>query len=180
MAAQGRLDDKRDVFYIHLDELESTEDLKQLVETRKRVYEQYATIPTFSRYVFLKEIFSKTLTNNMNEVNVKSRDKFMGEVVSKPYRKVKGEVLVMKTPDPTIPHKDKIIVTEMTDPGWVMILQDAKGIIAEKGSFLSHTAIISRELKKPSIVNVKGAMSMIKTGDIVEIDLDEGVIRRNA
>ena len=108
------------------------------------------------------------------------KDKFMGEVVSKPYRKVKGEVLVMKTPDPTIPHKDKIIVTEMTDPGWVMILQDAKGIIAEKGSFLSHTAIISRERKKQSIVNVKGAMSMIKTGDIVEIDLDEGVIRKNA
>lgn len=180
LVAQGRLDDQRDVFYIHINELTSDEDMRRLTEARKRVYEQYATIPTFSRYIFLNEIFSKTITNNMNEVNVKSKDKFMGEVVSKPYRKVKGEVLVMKTPDPTIPHKDKIIVTEMTDPGWVMILQDAKGIIAEKGSFLSHTAIISRELKKPSIVNVKGAMSMIKTGDIVEIDLDEGVIRKNA
>ena len=70
---------------------------------------------------------------------------------------VEGEVIVVKEPDSNLSVKNKIIVAESTDPGWVLLIKDAKGIIVERGSILSHTAIITRELKKPSIVNVKNA-----------------------
>ena len=63
--------------------------------------------------------------------------------------------------------KDKILVTKMTDPGWVFLLATAKGVISEKGSLLSHTAIISRELKIPSIVGVDNLMRILKTGDVL-------------
>ena len=43
---------------------------------------------------------------------------------------------------------------------------------------LSHTAIITRELGKPSIVNVKDATSLLKTGDIVTMDAYKGIIRK--
>lgn len=66
----------------------------------------------------------------------------------------------------------------MTDPGWVYLLTQAKGIIAEKGSLLSHTAIISRELGIPSVVNVSQATSQFQTGDWVTIDGQTGIIRR--
>ena len=56
-------------------------------------------------------------------------------------------------------------------------MENAKGIIAEKGSILSHTAIITRELKKPSIVNVKDATIILKSGDYVEMDATNGIIK---
>ena len=64
----------------------------------------------------------------------------------------------------------------MTDPGWVFLLATAKGIISEKGSLLSHTAIISRELKIPSIVGVENVLDIIKTGDIIRMDASTGMI----
>ena len=64
----------------------------------------------------------------------------------------------------------------MTDPGWVFLLATAKGIISEKGSLLSHTAIISRELGIPSIVGVANLLNTVKSGDIIEMDGTTGNI----
>ena len=72
--------------------------------------------------------------------------------------------------------KDKIVVTKMTDPGWVFLLVQAKGIITEKGSLLSHTAIISRELSIPAVVGVKDIVLKLKDGDRVSMDGSTGVI----
>ena len=58
----------------------------------------------------------------------------------------------------------------MTDPGWVFLIRNSIGIIAEQGSLLSHTAIISRELKKPAVVNVKNALQVLHNGDRIRID----------
>ena len=72
--------------------------------------------------------------------------------------------------------KDKILITKMTDPGWVFLLATSKGVISEKGSLLSHTAIISREIGIPSIVGVENATSIIKTGDLIKMDANSGII----
>ena len=71
----------------------------------------------------------------------------------------------------------KILVTHSTDPGWVFLIQNAAGIVAEKGSLLSHTAIITRELGKPAVVGVKDATRLIQTGDTVVVDADAGTVR---
>lgn len=54
----------------------------------------------------------------------------------------------------------------------------AKGIIAEKGSLLSHTAIISRELGIPAVVGIKQATTHLKTGDRVILDGNSGKVTR--
>ena len=64
----------------------------------------------------------------------------------------------------------------MTDPGWVFLLVNAKGVIAEKGSILSHTAIISREIGIPSIVGVEDVTSIIHSGDLIKMDALTGKI----
>ena len=64
----------------------------------------------------------------------------------------------------------------MTDPGWVFLLAAAKGVISEKGSLLSHTAIISRELKIPSVVGVEGLLDTVRSGDMIRMDGRTGVI----
>ena len=90
--------------------------------------------------------------------------------------KVTGEAIVIHDVSKNPDVQDKIIITRSTDPGWIFLLENCKGIIAEQGSILSHTAIISRELKKPAIVNVKDATKVIKTGDWIELDADSGTV----
>ncbi|OIO16794.1 hypothetical protein AUJ29_02305 [Candidatus Kuenenbacteria bacterium CG1_02_38_13] len=78
-------------------------------------------------------------------------------------------------------HKLKpgeILVAPNTRPEYVPIMKIAGAIISEEGGITCHAAIISRELKKPTIVGVQGALDVLKDGDIVEVDADKGVVRR--
>ncbi len=172
-----QIESPKDIYYLHLDELNDRKNFKETVNERKMVFSGFKRIPAFSRYIFSGKAFNKTDLSGIEKGAAGRKSKLTGDVVSRPCSKIKGEALVMTSSDSSLNHENKIIVTKMTDPGWVFILQNAKAVIAEKGSFLSHTAIISRELKKPSIVNVKDACSYIKSGDIVEMDLDTSIIR---
>ena len=87
-----------------------------------------------------------------------------------------GEVLLVDVPAQVMDTKDKILVTKMTDPGWVFLIAGAKAIVAEKGSLLSHTAIISRELEKPAVVAVSQITKILKTGDYVRVDGNKGEV----
>ena len=70
-----------------------------------------------------------------------------------------------------------ILVTERTDPGWVPLYPSCSGLLIERGSLLSHSAVVARELGLPTIIGVNGGlMSKLKTGDRVRIDASTGVI----
>jgi pyruvate,water dikinase len=56
-------------------------------------------------------------------------------------------------------------------------MSQAAGLVSEKGSLLSHTAIVGRELGIPTIVGVANAASAICTGDTVYIDGSLGVVK---
>lgn len=86
--------------------------------------------------------------------------------------------LVLENPNDALSSnlKDFILVTKNTDPAWVYIMSRSRGLISEKGSLLSHTAIIGRELNVPTIVGVKFATQKIKTGDRLRIDATKGTI----
>jgi len=51
------------------------------------------------------------------------------------------------------------------------------GIITNEGGILCHAAIMSRELRKPCIIGTKIATDIIKTGDMVEVDADNGIVK---
>ncbi len=71
---------------------------------------------------------------------------------------------------------DHILVAKSTDPGWVFLMLAAKGIVVEKGSVLSHTAIIGRELGIPTIIGVKNATRQIPNGSLLKMDGGSGEI----
>ena len=66
----------------------------------------------------------------------------------------------------------------MTTPEFVPLMQKAAAIITDQGGILSHAAIVSRELGKPCITGTENATSLLKDGDMVEVDADEGVVRK--
>ena len=106
--------------------------------------------------------------------NVKTRV-FFGRGVSKGI--FRGEVLKIKSLQEVsvADAKGKILLSYSTDPGWFPYLNMAEGLITERGSLLSHSAILARELEKPAVVNIPHIMEELHSGDIVEIDGDLGI-----
>ena len=175
---QGLIENKRDIFYLNLEEIKSMisnkESKLEIISKRKEDYKLYEHLPAYTRIIFTEKEFNKHHTNvNMNKF-YKNTNELRGIPCSN--GKAKGEALVITKIEDAKDDKDKILVTKMTDPGWVFLLATAKGIISEKGSLLSHTAIISRELKIPSIVGVNNLLNTVKSGDIIEMDGTTGII----
>ena len=89
----------------------------------------------------------------------------------------RGEVLKIKSLQEirVAEAKGKILLSYSTDPGWFPYLNMAGGLITERGSLLSHSAILARELGKPAVVNIPNIMEELQSGNIVEIDGDLGI-----
>ena len=100
---------------------------------------------------------------------------FFGRGVSKGI--FRGDVLKIKSLQElsVAEAKGKILLSYSTDPGWFPYLNMAEGLITERGSLLSHSAILARELEKPAVVNIPNIMEELQSGDLVEIDGDLGI-----
>ncbi|NEO34115.1 MAG: response regulator [Symploca sp. SIO3C6] len=72
----------------------------------------------------------------------------------------------------------KILVAKSVTPEWLPWLQQAVGIVTEEGSMTSHAAIIARELGLPAVVSAAGVTKLIKTGEYLQLDGDQGEIYR--
>ncbi|WP_330647123.1 PEP/pyruvate-binding domain-containing protein (plasmid) [Thioclava litoralis] len=72
--------------------------------------------------------------------------------------------------------KGEILVARFTDASWTPLFTLASGVITDIGSALSHSSIVAREFGIPAVVNTRTATAQIRTGDIVEIDGDRGII----
>jgi len=174
----GILDSKEDIFYLKYEELQDyingkSVDLKVIVETRKTEYKEFEKIPAYSRLVFAGKVFNKRIHTEV-VTNYETSNLLTGTPVSS--GEATAECLVIDDIKNIGDVKNKILVTKSTDPGWAFILKDAAGLVAERGSLLSHTAIISRELGIPAVVNVKNATNILKNGDKIKLDANKGEI----
>lgn len=72
----------------------------------------------------------------------------------------------------------QILVTSSTRPDFVPLMKKAAAILTDEGGLLSHAAIVSRELGVPCIVGLKKATQVLKDNDVVEVDADNGIIKK--
>ncbi|MBN1657086.1 MAG: hypothetical protein JXA93_01730 [Anaerolineae bacterium] len=70
----------------------------------------------------------------------------------------------------------EILVAPSTDPGWTPLFLSAAGVVTEMGGFLSHGATVAREYRVPAVVSVSSACSAIRTGDLVTVDGNRGLV----
>lgn len=71
-----------------------------------------------------------------------------------------------------------ILVTSMTHPEFLNIMKKAAAIVTDEGGITCHAAIISRELKIPCVIGTKVATKVFKDGDMVEVDANNGIVRK--
>jgi phosphoenolpyruvate synthase/pyruvate phosphate dikinase len=91
--------------------------------------------------------------------------------------KVRGRVVLMKDRSELSKiHFGDIIVTPLTTPDFVVAMKKSSAIVTDLGGMTSHAAIVSRELGIPCIVGTKNATRILKDGDMVEVDANNGVV----
>jgi pyruvate,water dikinase len=70
----------------------------------------------------------------------------------------------------------EIIVCPSTNPSWAPVFTKIKAAVTDIGGLTSHAAIVCREYGVPSVTGTGLATSVIKTGDIIRVDGDQGVV----
>jgi phosphoenolpyruvate synthase/pyruvate phosphate dikinase len=92
--------------------------------------------------------------------------------------KVSGRVrIILKIHDMINMEKGDILVASMTRPEMVPVMKLASAIITDEGGITCHAAIVSRELNIPCIIGTKIATKILKDGDFVEVDANNGFVR---
>lgn len=190
--AEGCLAEPRDVFYLELDEAigfvtgtTSTTDLKALVALRRAEFDRFRQMPApADRFVTRGTVHQGYDFQSAAQADA-AKPSVTGENNAEERRGlaccpgiVRGRVRVITEPRGAEIQPGEILVAERTDPGWVMLFPAASGLLVERGSLLSHSAIVSRELGLPGIVSIPGLTTWLRTGDEVEMNGATGVVRR--
>ena len=71
-----------------------------------------------------------------------------------------------------------IIVSINTSPDLMPVLEKCSAIVSDEGGIMCHAAIVARELKKPCIIGTKHATKIFKDNDIIEVDAENGIVRK--
>lgn len=108
--------------------------------------------------------------------DVVAQDRIVGAAGSPGVARGRARVVIDAYADDPI-EPGEVLVAPITDPGWMPLFVGAAAVVAEMGGELSHTMIVSRDLGLPAVVGAVGATTVIKTGDLVEVDGSTGTVR---
>ncbi|MEJ2291764.1 MAG: phosphoenolpyruvate synthase [Deinococcales bacterium] len=78
-------------------------------------------------------------------------------------------------------EKGDVLVTDMTDPNWELVMKRAAAIVTDRGGRTCHAAIIARELNIPAVVGTGDATRLLESGADVTVSCaegDEGLVYR--
>lgn len=75
-------------------------------------------------------------------------------------------------------QKGEILVTTMTNIGWMPLFPKAAAIVTDLGAPLSHAAIVAREVGIPAVVGTGNATALLQTGDTVIVNGNTGMVTK--
>jgi phosphoenolpyruvate synthase/pyruvate phosphate dikinase len=178
IASRIGLSDHHDVLYVLPDELAALLEKdrgadKELIAQRK---DAFVMLILSEETLMLQGNDAKELLGRMKFTESKS-DEVKGTPAFR--GKVKGKVVVVQGPEDYEKIAGcEVLVAHATVPDMVPYLDGVKGIVTEEGGILSHAAVISREMKKVCVIGTGNCTSVLKDGDVVEVDAEEGVVRK--
>jgi phosphohistidine swiveling domain-containing protein len=185
LAFYGKLDEARDVFYLTLEEIYAYKDgravqtqLQPLVDSRKEEFASYEAEDLPHHFwtkgaVYCNNEFEYPHQNedvDLNASNLKGTGCYPGIVEEK--------IRLIFSPDDELNLNGQILCTVRTDPGWAPLFPTAGGIIVERGSTLSHSAVVARELGIPAIVGVPELTKILQDQEPVRMNGTTGKIER--
>ena len=179
---QDVLNDPRDVFYLEVDEVlgfvegrSTCGDLRSLAAVRRREFQDYAMLPAPpDRFETRGATYRQDIPSARLHLPPDGEER---RGVGCSPGVVRGRVKIVTDPNDVDLSERSILVAQHTDPGWIMLFPAALGVLVERGSVLSHAAIVARELGIPAVVSMPGLTTWLHDGDVVEMDGSTGAIR---
>ncbi len=104
-----------------------------------------------------------------------------GALVGQPVSRgvVQGVARVVRTlEEASAVQRGEILIAPVTDVGWTPYFSAIAGLATDVGSAVSHGSVVAREYGLPAVVNLRYATRSFKTGDLVVLDGDRGILRR--
>lgn len=198
------LDDSADIFFLEVEEImglvegtATTLDLRGLVTVRKAEYQRHIAAPALPRRLETFSLPSLGLSSPSvpkldlgssqdSEISptTDSLDTWQGMGCAPGM--VQGRVCLVSNPRQWLQRQGasdrtqepQILVATSTDPGWVLLFPHAQGLLVERGSVLSHVAIVARELGLPMVSDLPNLTTILQEGDWVTMDGRTGRVQR--
>ncbi|MEM6328350.1 MAG: PEP-utilizing enzyme, partial [Bacteroidota bacterium] len=182
----GHLRAPRDVFYLEIGELlgavdgtGTAHDLASVADARRREFDAYRDgEPPPDRFSTRGAVATSALIPAISHGAMESLDGDVRQGLGCCAGVVEGPVRVVRDPRGVTLEPGTVLVAERTDPGWVLLFPMCAGLVVERGSLLSHSAIVAREMGIPAAVSVPGATDWLRDGDRVRLDGATGTVTR--
>ncbi len=182
--ALDRLDDPRDVFYLEVEEVlgfvegtATSTDLRGLAALRRAEMEKWKSeSPPPGRFETRGPVGHSRFVESATEAQHASCEVMKG--IGCCPGVVRAPIRFVRDPRTAELNGTEVVLAERTDPGWITLFPLASGLIVERGSVLSHSAIIARELGLPTVVSLSGATTWLHDGDLVELNGSTGEVRK--
>jgi pyruvate,water dikinase len=92
--------------------------------------------------------------------------------------KARGRAMVVTDPEQLHEvQRGDILVCRVTAPSWAPVFSRLGAAVSDVGGIMAHTAIVSREYGLPAVVGTGYGTQTIKTGQMIEVDGDTGIVR---
>lgn len=180
----GALGTRDDVFFLTVDEILGfvrgttvTTDLRALVAVRRAEHARHvaAQAPSDRFHTWGAVHLSNRFAGRIGPADLEG-DALQGTPSSP--GQVRAPARVVRDPREVPDLHGGLLVAERTDPGWVPLFPTASGVLVERGSLLSHSAVVARELGLPAIVGLRGLLDWAVDGEELEMDGRTGVVQR--
>ena len=188
LAEQGRLEQPRDAFFLTREEifgcLDGTgigSDIKSLAALRKAEFVGYEiTPPPPERFETFgpPDLAAPPTASSDPQYAIRNTQHAILNGMGCCPGIVRAAVRIVRDPRDAGDLTGHILVAERTDPGWTLLFPAALGLLVQRGSLLSHSAIVAREMGLPCIVGVPRLLETLRDGEEVEMDGASGLIRR--
>lgn len=70
-----------------------------------------------------------------------------------------------------------VLVCRTTAPSWGPVFSKVKAVVADVGGMMCHSSIVSREYGIPAVTGTSNSTKVVKTGDVIRVDGDNGVVQ---
>lgn len=181
----GLLEQPDDVFYLTLDDIYGIHqgtltacNLSDFVALRKKAYQEFESKEPKIRFQTRGPVYWKNNFLDVPEMpDVEEGADYDLKGLACCPGLIEGIVRVVHSPNEDLSLDGQILVAKRTDPGWVPLFPSVSGLLVERGSLLSHSAIVAREMGIPAIVGVKGLLTTLETGMRIRFDGQAGTIK---
>jgi pyruvate,water dikinase len=172
----GKLETREDVFFLTLEEIEPVRtgvgrfDARSVIRTRREEFQKNQAITPPP--IVVGEFDPARHTPPPADPNATV---LRGLPVSPGVVTGRARVILSAdTKEKVLPGE--ILVAPYTDPGWTPLFLTAAGLVVDLGGQLSHGSVVAREYGLPAVVNVQYATQVIRTGQLVCVDGNQGVV----